>query len=386
VARAVAVRTLAVLPFFDRPWLLALAVMLPAAVILALRAGYRRRLARLARLGSADLVRRLVPAAALVRPAGRAARLGLAAALGAIAMAGPRWGAEPTLVRGSGVDVVLVLDASLSMLAQDERPSRLERMKQEVRRLRATSRGDRIALLAFAGRSYILTPLTVDDGALDLFLDNFDPSVVGQPGTSLSRPIAQAVDLLKATAAESDRAVVVFSDGEAHEPTEAIVEAARQTRAARIAFVAVGFGTTEGTTIPVREEGTVRPHRDADGNIVVTRYRPEVLRAAAEAAGGTFIDAAETDKAGRVRAALSTLRATTRAAAAGRDRTPRFQLFVLPALALLLLDTALAERRGRRRRGAAASVVTGTSDAGTSDTGTSDTGTSDRRRIGAGRS
>ena len=71
--------------------------------------------------------------------------------------------------------MVLALDASLSMMAQDERPSRLERMKEEVRRLRAVSPGDRMGVLAFAGRSYVLSPLTIDEGALDLFLDNLDP-------------------------------------------------------------------------------------------------------------------------------------------------------------------------------------------------------------------
>ena len=125
-----------------------------------------------------------------------------------IAFAGPRWGTEQTLERGSGVDMVLALDASLSMLATDARPNRLERMKEEARRLLALSAGDRVGLLAFAGRSYILTPLTVDRGALELFLDNLDPSVVGQAGSSLSRAIRQGTDLLVATQTTSDRALV----------------------------------------------------------------------------------------------------------------------------------------------------------------------------------
>src|SRR4029079_2606840 len=97
------------------------------------------------------------------------------------------------------------------MPGQEERPSRLERMKQEVRRLRALSPGDRIGLLAFAGRSYVLSPLTIDEGALDLFLDNLDPSVVGQAGSSLARTIRQGVDLLTLTNSGADRALVVMS-------------------------------------------------------------------------------------------------------------------------------------------------------------------------------
>ena len=123
---------------------------------------------------------RLVPIAALrIAEWSRHRGSAFATLLASVAMAGPRWGEEATVLRGEGIDIVLALDASLSMLATDERPIRLERLKQEVRRLRAASRGDRFALLAFAGRSYILSPLTVDEGALDLFLDNLDPSIVG---------------------------------------------------------------------------------------------------------------------------------------------------------------------------------------------------------------
>ena len=341
---------------FDYPYLLPLALVLPVLAALCVIWSHRRRQARLARLGTESMVARLVPAIAIVPPRWRAVRLALAAGFAGFAIAGPRWGEERVPVSGEGVDVALVLDASLSMLARDERPSRLERMKQEVRRLRALSGGDRIGLLGFAGRSYILTPLTVDNTALDLFLDNFDPSVVGQPGTSLARPIRQATSVLQAAKSPGDKALIVMTDGEAHEPVEDIIQAAKEAGEAGVSLVIVGFGTTEGTTIPVRVGNTVTEHRDADGQIVVTRYRPDILRAVAEAGNGTFIDAAETNKAARVRRALSSLRAVKRVSAAGLNRTPRFQLFLVPALLLLLADTLLVERRGRRVRGAAAAT------------------------------
>ena len=339
---------------FDRPSLLALAVLLPAVLAYIVILGIRRRRARLAKLGGGPMVARLVPTGAIGTSRWRAVRLGAAGAFAAVALAGPRWGVENIVVRGQGVDVVLALDASLSMLAQDQAPSRLEVMKQEVRRLRAISGADRVGVLAFAGRSYILTPLTVDAGALNLFLDNLDPSVVGQPGTSLARTIRQGISLLSASTSGSDRALIVMSDGEAHEPLADIVEAAGLAREANIALITVGFGTPEGAPIPVPVEGRIVNHRDENGAEVHTVYSPENLRGAAEAAGGTFIDAGETDKAAKIQRALSTLRTTGRAAAAGSDRTPRFQLFLLPALALLLLDTFLGERRGRRRGLAAA--------------------------------
>ena len=340
--------------FFDYIWLLPLAVVLPTLVVWLLRRADRRRWERLRRLGERDIVLRLLPPMATKSMGWRIARLALAAALIGIAIAGPRWGTEQTIVRARGIDMVLSLDASLSMLAADERPNRLTRMKQEVRRLRAMSRGDRVGLIAFAGRSYVLSPLTVDAGALDLFLDNLDPSVVGQAGSSLAKTIRQGTDLLLLTRSGADRALVVMSDGEAFEPIEEVVAEAQRAAQQGISLVTVGFGNTAGSPIPVREGGTTTNKRDENGQIVISRYHPEFLKAAADAAGGTFIDAAQSDKATRVRAALASLRRQQRASAAGESRTPRYQWFLFPAVLLLILDTLLGERRGRRKKEAAA--------------------------------
>ncbi|GLC26570.1 VWA domain-containing protein [Roseisolibacter agri] len=333
--------------YFQAPWLLPAALLLPALVVVLLTVWSRRRKVRAARLGEEALIARLAPDVADTRVRWRIVRLGLAALLAGIALAGPRWGLARNVVHSSGIDVVLALDASLSMLAQDERPSRLDRLKQEVRRLRALSTGDRTALIAFAGRSYILTPLTTDQGALALFLDNLDPSVVGQAGSSLARAIRQATDLLQVGKSGSDRAIVLMSDGEAFEPMEDVQAAAREAAEAGISLVTVGFGSTTGSTIPVREGNSVSEKRDSEGAIVVTRYSPTLLAAAAQAARGTFIPAEATDKAARVRAALSGLRAQRRSLDAGEDLVPRFQWFLAPALLLLVLDTVLGARRPR---------------------------------------
>ncbi|HEY4306582.1 MAG TPA: VWA domain-containing protein [Gemmatimonadaceae bacterium] len=344
---------------FDYIWLLPLALILPILAVVVLRNAYLQRKARLQRLGNMDVISRLIPANTLAPPGWRMTRLGLASALVGVCVAGPRWGEERGVVRSRGIDMVLALDASLSMMAQDERPSRLERMKQEVRKLRASSPGDRIAVLAFAGRSYVITPFTIDMGALDLFLDNLDPSVVGQAGSSLARTIKQGVDLATLTNGGADKALVVMSDGEAFEPMEDIEAEATRAGEQGISLVTVGFGTAQGTTIPIKNtDGTTGTKKDENGNTVITQYHPEFLKAAADAARGTFIEAGATDKAARVKAALSTLRTQSRTTGGGESKTPRYQLFLFPAFALLLLDTILLERRGRRlRRPAAAQTA-----------------------------
>jgi Ca-activated chloride channel homolog len=349
---------------FEYPAFLGLAIALPVVVVLLLVRRAHDRRARLARLGTPATVARLLTGPPDEPLRTRLALLGGAALAAGLAVAGPRWGTSLTAVQTSGADVVVAIDASLSMLAPDERPNRLERAKQEVRRLRDLSPGDRTALLAFAGRSYILTPLTADDGAIDLFLDNLDPSVVGEPGTSLAHAIRQGTDLLLATPSASDRAIVVMSDGEAFEDAVAVRGEAARAAANGVTLVTVGFGTEAGSTIPLPSATPGAPpplKRDLEGQVVITRYTPAMLAAAAEAAHGTFIPAEATDKAARIHRALATLRTTRRALEEGESRTRRFELFLIPAVLLLLLDTLLVEwparRRAPRPEGARASVA-----------------------------
>ena len=341
------------LDFLEQPLLLALALVLPALFVWLLRRSRLQRQRRLARLGALDVVRRLVPAVAFSGGKWRAFRLAVATMLAGIAIAGPRWGRERTVVRSTGVDLVFAVDASLSMMATDEKPTRLERVKQEIRRLRAASPGDRVGLLAFAGRSYVLSPITVDGGALDLFLDNLDPSVVGQAGSSIASTITQGTNLLALTKSGADRALVVMSDGEGFELQEEVAAAARRAAENNVSLVTVGFGTATGSTIPIRENGVATQKKDENGQVVVTRYSPTLLQAAAVAANGTFIPAEATDKATRIKSALSRLRTQARSTQTGENLTPRYQWFLLPAILLLWLDTVLGGRHGRRRRSAA---------------------------------
>lgn len=330
---------------FDAPWLLLLALLLPLLVWWLRRQRRDQRTARLARYASLTALTRLVVSQD-AEASRRTLRLMLIAALLGLALSGPRWGLARGPMSSRGIDMAIAIDASLSMLAQDERPSRLERVKQEVRRLRAMSPADRVALIAFAGRSYILTPLTGDDGALELFLDNLDPGVVGQAGSSLSRAIRQGSELLLASDGSADRALVLLSDGESFDSAEDIESAASEAGSKGISVVTVGFGTRDGATIPVREGTIVQQKRDDAGNVVVTRYAPELLEQAAKSANGTFIAAEASDKASRIRGALRSLRTARRSIDTREDHVPRFLWFLVPALALLAWDSWRLVRRG----------------------------------------
>lgn len=331
---------------FDMPWVLVAAVVLPALVLLMRAWRAREWRTRLGRLAVPDALLRLVRGNPTMSRS-RTVRLALVMLLSGIALAGPRWGLAKGPSTARGIDMAIALDASLSMMATDDRPSRLERMKQEVRRLRAMSRADRVALIAFAGRSYILTPLTGDDGAIELFLDNLDPGIVGQAGSSIAKAIRQGTDLLLASDGGADRALVIMTDGEVFEPAEDVEAAAREAGEQGISLVAVGFGTEKGSTIPVREGNVVQQKRDADGKIVVTRYNPELLQRAANAANGTFVAADASDKATRIRAALRSLKTARRTVDSREDHVPRFLWALVPALLLLLYDTWSVQRFAR---------------------------------------
>ncbi|HKR09107.1 MAG TPA: VWA domain-containing protein, partial [Gemmatimonadaceae bacterium] len=345
------------LRYVQWPWALPLILILPIIAAWLVRWGIRARRERLARLGTPSMIARLAPSIAQQSTSSAILRAGLATCLIAAALAGPRWGVEQTVVKQQGVDVVLALDASLSMLATDERPSRLQAMKQEINRLRDLSPGDRFALLAFAGRSYILTPLTVDQSALDLYLQNLDPSIVGQGGSSLASALRQATNLLALNKSQGDKAIILMSDGEGFDNPDEVLREAQRARQMGFTVITVGFGTQQGSTIPVIENRVVTQKRDENGNVVVSHYDPTLLKEIAAQAGGVFIDAATPDKAGKIRLALNSLHANPRSVVSGENLGIQYQWFLLAALFLLVLDTFLQTKRRRRRALAAAAAT-----------------------------
>jgi Ca-activated chloride channel family protein len=330
------------------PWALPLIAIAPLFTLWMISRARRIRARRLEHLGNPQMIARLAPAA-VIQSRWHAVRMTVVIALLAAAFAGPRWGIERTIVRQPGIDVVLALDASSSMLARDESPDRLTSMKRVVDRLRELSPNDRFALIAFAGRSYVLSPATIDHAGLSLFIDNLDPTIVGQSGSSLSSALRQANNLLALSESEAERAIVLMSDGEGFEEADEVIEEARRSAAAGTSVITVGFGTAQGSTIPERRNGVVADKRDQSGQTVVTRFSPDLLQAAASAGRGVFVPPTEADRAAAVRRTLATLRTERRALTRGTNLAHRFQLFVLPALVLLLLDTFVATRRARRR-------------------------------------
>jgi len=324
---------------FDAPVVLAVAPLVGGAVWFAAAWARRVRIRRAA-LWSEETVRRALGAGRFGPTA-----LAVAAFLGVVALAGPRWGEATIVAETRALSVVMAMDISRSMLAEDASPSRLGRALREARRLVQDLDGDRVGLLAFAGSSYILSPLSIDGSALTLYLDALDPEVASEGGTGLAGALRQGGELLRASSDLADRVLVVFTDGEAHDTLAVVTEQAQRLHAAGIKLILVAEGGRTPSRIPMRDEhgALLTYQRDEDGRVIQTSRRDDILGAVADAAQGTLVAADLPDQAGAVR----DLVASYRRARASEARTEQGKLRAwLPLLgAVVLLVTQALTRR-----------------------------------------
>jgi Ca-activated chloride channel family protein len=323
----------------DSPALL-IAAPIIAALVTALAVW--ARIARLHRAGrwSAELqqaarrVGRLTPLA-----------LGLAAFAAGVALAGPRWGRRTVRSESKALDLVLVADISRSMLAEDVPPSRLGRVRREARRLVHDLAGDRIGLIAFAGQSFILTPLTVDNTAVQLLIDALDPDMASAEGTELGSALRQGRDLLQGGSEVADRVLVVFTDGETHDTLSDVLSAAARLRRDGIRLILVGEGGITPAQIPMRtpEGGFQEYQRDENGEVITTWRRDDVLTQVADEAHGALVPASLNDQAGAVRELVRAYKRSPQATTTVADRP--LQAWVPALVAVVLLVAQAFTRR-----------------------------------------
>ena len=331
------------------PGALRLLLLVAALSALAGLSLWRRRAAL--RRAAGPLAPRVAPAAGAGLPAARLSLCLLSLALLALALARPQCGtrAEPT--RRLGLDLVVTLDVSRSMLARDVGPDRLTRAKLELETLMGELGGDRVGLVLFAGRAFPACPLTSDVEALRVFLRGAGPDAVPEQGTGIAAALVASREVL--TAAEHgarSRVVLLVSDGEDQE--QGAADAAAVLADAGIRVYALGVGGREGAPIPILDaSGAVAGYkRDSRGAVVLTRLDEATLAAVAARGNGEVFEVARPDRGMEAfRAALDHLERselTGRTAVAWEDR---YALLAFPALLSLLGALLLGEaRRGTR--------------------------------------
>jgi Ca-activated chloride channel family protein len=231
------------------------------------------------------------------------------------------------------------------MLAEDARPSRLGRARREARRLVEDLDGDRLGLIAFAGSSFILAPLTIDGSAITLYLDALDPEVASEGGTDLAPVLRQGRELLGAGPADADRVLVVFTDGEGHDSLPVALAEAQQLGAEGVHLILVAEGGRTPARIPVRDDrGTLQAWQQDDaGAVIQTARRDDVLSSLADAAQGTIVAAELPDQAGAVRDLVAAFKRSRSSEARAQRGRPRAWIPLL-AGAVLLLGATMTRR------------------------------------------
>lgn len=276
---------------FERPDMLKALFAGPVLVLIyMLDIAWRNR--ALARFASATTLPRMVPGISSTRSVLRF--LGLRHGLGlvVIALAGPLFGTRAEEVKAKGIDVIVAVDVSNSMLCEDLPPSRMEAARRAMSQLIDRLRGDRIGIVIFAGDAFVQLPLTADRSAARMFLGTLGPSAMNNQGTAIAAAIDMAHRGFDPESA-AGRAIIVITDGEDHEgDAEA---AARRAADAGIVVHTVGMGTPQGGPLPVRRNGQLQGFRkDRNGNTVVSRLNEEMLRGIAAAGNGEFVRATST--------------------------------------------------------------------------------------------
>ncbi len=319
----------------------------------------RRRVART--LGDPVLVDRLASGISPRRRRWKGALASLGILLVALSLAGPRFGTRLREVTREGIDLVIALDVSLSMTAEDVAPNRLERARNEIKKMLETLRGDRVGLVVFAGDAFVQAPLTTDYSALRLFLDVADPSLIPTPGTDFSEALRVSLQAFKgpASGGETDdeprtRALLFVSDGENH--VADVDEILGQARAEGVVIFSAGVGESEGVPIPIYRDGRrVDFKKDQSGAVVTTRLEEDALQ---ELAGeGTYFRIARTSSSlSQLTTALERLDRTEFGSEAFEEYDDWFQWPLALGLLLLIVEAAVPDRRRKGDPGPSSAV------------------------------
>ncbi|GMT97025.1 VWA domain-containing protein [Corallococcus caeni] len=330
-----------------QPLFLGLALVGVLLGVLALLKAMGRR-TRLSALIAERHVATLAPGVSVWRPAVQGGLYGLGLMLFGLALAQPQCGTKSELTKRRGIDVVVALDASKSMLARDVQPSRLDRARLELNTLLDELKGDRAGLVVFAGDAFVQSPLTSDYSAVKLFLRAVDPDVMPQGGTNVGAALKLAKQVLdNADRGSKERVVVLLSDGE--DLTGEVREATDALKDAHVQVLAVGVGSDAGEPIPVydRRGEFVDYKKDSNGDTVITRLDRAGLTAIADATGGAFFYQPNGVAMGQVVERIDQLQKSELESRVTVRYDERFQLFAIPGLALLVLGMALIPSRRR---------------------------------------
>ncbi len=303
-----------------------------------------RRRKALSRFGNIETLRQLMPNASITRGWTKIILWLLAFMFFVLGLCRPQLGARVKEVKRKGAEIIIALDVSNSMMAQDFAPNRLENAKRAIARLADQLGNDRIGLIVFAGDAYIQLPITSDYISAKLFLNSINTGIVPKQGTAIGKAITTGIRSFSLQS-EKSRALIIISDGENHEDNP--VDAAQLAAKEGIKIYTIGIGSPQGSPIPLKEGGLMK---DREGNMVVTRLDEEVLEQTAQAGNGVYVRATPSNLGlGDIVDDIRKLEKQELTSVIYEDFNEQFHYLFLLAMLLFVVEALLFERKGKWR-------------------------------------
>ena len=326
---------------FANPDFLYLFFLLPVLVAVYLYYNHRRR-QNIRKYGDPALLKELMPTVSKYRPDVKFWLTFAALALTIFMLARPQFGSKMETVKRSGVEAVIALDISNSMLAEDVTPSRLEKAKKLISRLVDTFNNDKVGMIVFAGEAFTQLPITSDYISAKMFLESINPSLITTQGTDIGAAIRLAMKSFTPNDGVG-RAIVVITDGENHEG--GAVEAAKEAAEKNMQVFILGIGSPDGSPIPV-ERGRNDFRKDKDGNVIVTRLNEQMCQEIAKAGNGVYIRVDNSNSAEKIlNEEISKLAKTDVESQVFTDFDEQFQALAWLVLILLVVEMLILERK-----------------------------------------
>ena len=328
---------------FAHPEYLYLILLVPVLIGVFIYAKIQKR-RNIIKFGNPDLMAQLMPNVSLIRPQVKFYLQIFAALLLIIVLAQPQFGTKVEKEKRQGIEVMIALDVSNSMLAQDVQPSRLEKAKQVLSKLVDGMTNDKIGLVVFAGDAYTQLPITADYVSAKMFLSSISTQMVPRQGTAIGSAIDLAIRSF-GPKSEAGRAIIVITDGENHE--DDAVGAAKLAAENNIIVDVIGMGKPDGAPIPV--PGTMSFWKDKDGNVVVSKLNETMCKEIAIAGKGIYVHADNSNSAYRIiTKELDTLAKSDIKSSVFSEYNEQFQSFALLALMILIFEFFIFDRKNKR--------------------------------------
>ena len=327
---------------FEEPTYLYLLLLLPLLLAFYLYSNYKRRKA-IRLFGDPNLVMQLMPDVSKYRPDIKFGILLFVIGLFAILLARPQFGAKMEIVKRKGAEIMIALDISNSMLAEDVSPSRLQKAKRLITRLVDKLENDKVGMIIFAGDAFIQLPITNDYISAKMFLESISPELISKQGTA----IAAAIDLATRSFTpqeEVGRSLIIITDGENHEDN---VQTAIQRAVEKgIQINVLGVGLPDGAPIPIEYDGKKDYRKDREGNVIITKLNEQMCREIASFGNGIYVRVDNTNNAQKVIIQeINKLAKTDTETQIYTEFDEQFQIIAWIILCLLLIEMLILERK-----------------------------------------